>query len=110
MTERCARRPDHRADRRRSRRSSGPAPAPVRSVARRSWPLRLAGPSVAHPFGLDELGRDILARVLAGARISFLVGLAVVSVSAIVGMLLGAIAGYFGGRVDDRRSAGSSTC
>ena len=50
-----------------------------------------------HPFGLDELGRDILARVLAGARISFLVGLTVVSVSASVGTLLGAIAGYFGG-------------
>ena len=63
--------------------------------------LRLAGPSGAHPFGLDELGRDILARVLAGARISFLVGLAVVSVSASVGTLLGAVAGYFGGVVDD---------
>jgi len=63
--------------------------------------LRLAGPSWAHPFGLDELGRDILARVLAGARISFLVGLTVVSVSASVGTLLGTIAGYFGGVVDD---------
>ena len=63
--------------------------------------LRLAGPSWAHPFGLDELGRDILARVLAGARISFLVGLTVVSVSATVGTLLGTIAGYFGGVVDD---------
>ncbi len=63
--------------------------------------LRLAGPSVAHPFGLDELGRDILARVLAGARISFLVGLTVVSVSASLGTLLGAMAGYFGGAIDD---------
>jgi peptide/nickel transport system permease protein len=63
--------------------------------------LRLAGPTAAHPFGLDELGRDILARVLAGARISFLVGLTVVSVSATVGTLLGTIAGYFGGLVDD---------
>lgn len=63
--------------------------------------LRLAAPSVAHPFGLDELGRDILARVLAGARISFLVGVTVVSVSAALGTLLGAVAGYFGGRVDD---------
>jgi peptide/nickel transport system permease protein len=63
--------------------------------------LRLAGPSGTHPFGLDELGRDILARVLAGARISFLVGLTVVSVSASVGTLLGAIAGYFGGVADD---------
>src|SRR5216117_487584 len=63
--------------------------------------LRLAGPSRMHPFGLDELGRDILARVLAGARISFLVGLTVVSVSASVGTLLGAMAGYFGGVFDD---------
>jgi peptide/nickel transport system permease protein len=62
---------------------------------------RLEGPSLAHPFGLDELGRDILARILSGARISLLVGLAVVSVSSIVGMLLGSVAGYFGGRVDD---------
>jgi peptide/nickel transport system permease protein len=63
--------------------------------------LRLAGPTASHPFGLDELGRDILARVLAGARISFLVGLTVVTVSASVGTLLGAVAGYFGGVVDD---------
>jgi len=63
--------------------------------------LRLAGPTAAHPLGLDELGRDILARVLAGARISLLVGLTVVSVSALVGTLLGTIAGYFGGLADD---------
>lgn len=63
--------------------------------------LRLAVPSLAHPFGLDELGRDILARVLAGARISFLVGMTVVAVSATVGTVLGAVAGYAGGRVDD---------
>ena len=63
--------------------------------------LRLAGPSRTHLFGLDELGRDILTRVLAGARISFLVGLTVVTVSATVGTLLGAVAGYFGGLIDD---------
>jgi peptide/nickel transport system permease protein len=63
--------------------------------------LRLEGPSSSHLFGLDELGRDILARVLAGARISFLVGLTVVSVSALVGTILGAAAAYFGGVVDD---------
>ena len=62
---------------------------------------RLEGPSLAHPFGLDELGRDILARIVSGARISLLVGVAVVSVSSLVGTLLGSIAGYFGGRVDD---------
>jgi peptide/nickel transport system permease protein len=64
-------------------------------------PLRLAGPTAAHPLGLDELGRDILARVLAGARISFAVGLVVVTVSASVGTVFGAIAGYFGGIADD---------
>lgn len=64
-------------------------------------PLRLAGPTSGHPFGLDELGRDILARVLIGARISFAVGLTVVGVSASVGTLVGAVAGYLGGAIDD---------
>jgi peptide/nickel transport system permease protein len=63
--------------------------------------LRLEGPSVRHWFGLDELGRDILARVLVGARISLLVGLVVVGVSSTIGTLLGSIAGYFGGIVDE---------
>jgi peptide/nickel transport system permease protein len=63
--------------------------------------LRLSGPSGVHLFGLDELGRDILARVLAGARISLIVGLTVVTISASVGTLLGALAGYFGGLFDD---------
>jgi len=63
--------------------------------------LRLAAPSLAHPMGLDELGRDILARVLVGGRISLLVGLTVVTVSALVGTILGALAGYYGGLVDD---------
>jgi peptide/nickel transport system permease protein len=62
---------------------------------------RLDPPSFAHPLGLDELGRDILARLLQGARISLLVGIAVVSVSSTVGMLMGSIAGYFGGAIDD---------
>jgi peptide/nickel transport system permease protein len=63
--------------------------------------LRLEGPTYLHWFGLDELGRDVLSRVLSGARISLIVGLIVVSVSAIVGTLLGAIAGYVGGGVDE---------
>lgn len=78
----------------------GPVLSPF-DPASQELALRLAAPSFAHPFGLDELGRDILARVLAGARISFLVGVTVVSVSASLGTLLGAVAGYFGGRVDD---------
>src|SRR4051812_811282 len=63
--------------------------------------LRLAAPSLLHPFGLDELGRDILARVLAGARLSLFVAVVVVSVSSSAGTLLGAIAGYFGGVTDE---------
>ena len=63
--------------------------------------LRLERPSLEHPFGLDELGRDIFSRILAGARISLLVGLTVVSISSLVGIFLGSIAGYFGGWIDD---------
>jgi len=63
--------------------------------------LRLAAPTFAHPLGLDELGRDILARILAGARISLVVGSVVVGVSAGVGTAVGAVAGYVGGVVDD---------
>src|SRR4029079_2845062 len=63
-------------------------------------PNRLAGPSLQHWFGLDELGRDILARVLLGARISLLVGIIVVGVSSSVGMAVGGVSGYYGGHVD----------
>ena len=62
--------------------------------------LRLSGPSLAHPLGLDELGRDILARLAAGARVSLLVGVTVVTVSAVIGLLVGGVAGYAGGWVD----------
>jgi peptide/nickel transport system permease protein len=79
---------------------AGPALTPFDPV-QQDLPLRLAGPTWGHPFGLDELGRDILARVIAGARISFFVAVVVVTVSAVVGTLLGAIAGYFGGLLDD---------
>jgi len=68
--------------------------------------LRLERPSVHHPFGLDELGRDIFSRVLAGARISLLVGITVVGISTLVGVFLGAVAGYFGGWIDDLISRG----
>src|SRR5262249_55311363 len=57
--------------------------------------------SRAHLFGLDELGRDILARVLAGARISLVVATVVVSVSAVIGTAIGTAAGYFGGVLDE---------
>jgi len=63
--------------------------------------LRLEGPSRLHWLGLDELGRDILARVMSGARISLFVGLVVVSVSASIGAAMGALAGYYGGIIDE---------
>jgi len=81
----------------------GPAIAGV-DPAFQNLPLRLEGPSLSHWFGLDELGRDILARLLAGARISLLVGAVVVGISATVGTLLGSIAGYYGGIIDDLMS------
>lgn len=61
---------------------------------------RLAEPSWRHPFGLDELGRDILSRVLSGGRVSLGVGAIVVGVSAVVGSIVGAVAGYYGRWVD----------
>ncbi len=63
--------------------------------------LRLEGPSAKHVLGLDELGRDVWSRLLAGARISLLVGLVVVGVSASVGLVVGAVAGYVGGVTDE---------
>src|SRR5438067_13378160 len=61
---------------------------------------RLAGPSWAHPFGTDDLGQDLLARMLYGGRISLAVGLAAMSVALVVGTALGAIAGISRGSVD----------
>jgi peptide/nickel transport system permease protein len=63
-------------------------------------PARLEGPSWKHPFGNDELGRDILSRVLLGTRISMRVGATVVLLSGIFGVLVGGFAGYVGGGVD----------
>ena len=62
---------------------------------------RLANPSVKHLLGTDTLGRDLLARVLYGSRISLMVGLVSTLISLIIGVAYGAIAGYFGGRVDE---------
>ncbi len=61
---------------------------------------RLKGPSGAHWFGTDELGRDILSRIVFGSRISMLVGASVVVASLFVGLIIGSIAGYYGGYID----------
>jgi peptide/nickel transport system permease protein len=58
------------------------------------------GPSVAHWFGTDELGRDVVTRVMYAGRISLLVGLLVAIFSTVIGVSVGSIAGYFGGWVD----------
>jgi len=62
--------------------------------------VKLAGPSLAHPFGTDDLGQDILARVLYGGRISMAVGLAAMLIAIVLGMTIGALAGFFGGVLD----------
>src|SRR5580658_789020 len=63
-------------------------------------PARLSGPNAMHWMGADELGRDIFSRVLYGARVSMLVGVCVVIGAGIVGLAIGALAGYAGGWFD----------
>jgi peptide/nickel transport system permease protein len=60
----------------------------------------LRPPAALHPLGQDKLGRDVFARTLAGARVSLAVALATVSVSVVIGILVGAAAGFLGGAVD----------
>jgi peptide/nickel transport system permease protein len=61
----------------------------------------LASPTLQHPLGTDELGRDILARIMFGARSSLTIGLIVVAVGVVVGTTLGAVAGFAGGWIDE---------
>ena len=61
---------------------------------------RLTGPSWKHPFGNDDLGRDILSRILLGTRVSMRVGATVVLLSGVFGVLVGGFAGYIGGALD----------
>jgi peptide/nickel transport system permease protein len=62
---------------------------------------RLLSPSAAHPFGTDTIGRDILARTVYGGQISLLIGLTAVMVETGLGILVGALAGYYGGAIDN---------
>ncbi len=61
---------------------------------------RSQGPSAEHPFGTDRTGRDTFARTLYAGRISLSIGLAAATISIVIGAFLGALAGFFGGRVD----------
>ncbi|MBV9147327.1 MAG: ABC transporter permease [Acidobacteria bacterium] len=71
-----------------------------RDPAQLNLAARLEPPSRGHLFGTDELGRDILSRIIYGARISMLVGTSVVAGSLLLGLIFGSIAGYYGGGVD----------
>jgi len=77
----------------------GPTLAPYDPIAMNLGD-RLQGPSREHLMGADHLGRDIFTRVLYGARISLQVGVVSVALGTLVGLILGAVAGYLGGRVD----------
>ena len=62
---------------------------------------RLQPPSLAHPLGTDQLGRDLLARVLLGAQTSLTIAVSAVAMSIALGLPLGIVSGYFGGRIDN---------
>lgn len=62
---------------------------------------RLQPPSMAHPFGTDELGRDVLSRVMSGAKISLGIAAIILGIAVTVGVVIGALAGYIGGIVDE---------
>jgi ABC-type dipeptide/oligopeptide/nickel transport system permease subunit len=75
-----------------------PLVAPSNPLAQ-SFPMAL-GPSWHHPFGTDELGRDVFSRVIYGSRVTLPIGLALVAVAATIGGTIGAVAGYFRGPID----------
>ena len=77
------------------------APYEANAVAENIAEDRLQPPSLQHPFGTDEFGRDVFSRVLLGARVSLLVGAVAVGISLTAGTLIGLIAGFFGGKLDD---------
>jgi len=61
---------------------------------------KLQPPSMRHPFGTDELGRDVLSQMIHGARVSLLVGFVAVAIYVVIGVFLGALAGFYGGVID----------
>lgn len=77
------------------------APYPRDAISATHPTQTLLPPSGAHPFGTDQVGRDVLSRVIYGARVSPTIALWVLAISCVVGIPLGVAAGYFGGLVDD---------
>jgi peptide/nickel transport system permease protein len=61
----------------------------------------LSSPSFSHPFGTDTLGRDVLSRVIYGTRVSLLVGFVSVGIAILIGIIIGALSGYYGGMIDE---------
>jgi peptide/nickel transport system permease protein len=86
---------------------AAPLISPFDPVEQDLGDLRLKAPGFrdaagrVHPLGTDHLGRDLLARVIYGARPALLVGFAAVAISGLIGLAAGLVAGYFGGRLDD---------
>jgi len=76
------------------------APFPAQGEGASDVAARMLPPSAAHLFGTDQLGRDVFSRVITGARGAVVVSLLVVGLAAAIGMPLGALAGYRGGRID----------
>jgi peptide/nickel transport system permease protein len=78
---------------------------PYRRIEAGEWPgdpgnKTYQAPSLRHVFGTDEQGRDVFARVVFGTRIALLVGLVSMGIAGVIGLIVGALAGYFGGKVD----------
>lgn len=78
-----------------------PLAIPAEMATRMDMTARLAPPSLAHPLGTDQLGRDLLVRVMLGARTSVLIAVAAVALSLAVGLPLGLVSGYRGGAFDN---------
>jgi ABC-type dipeptide/oligopeptide/nickel transport system permease subunit len=77
-----------------------PLITPIGPDAQAFLPQALAFPSAEHWFGVDDLGRDFYTRIVYGARVSLTIGFAAAAFSVLIGIPLGALAGYYGGRVD----------